>query len=203
MISTYEFDLSTDQLDPNARLMRHKSWPYYEDWKEIFGKDRATGENAEDIAEAWNDIRTAEPLGPDGDTPIENEFSFENEVNTADYDQISQSARDEQLPRNNGKKPKVNDALQGVCELLSEMNQATNTRLEHLANRIGYEFDMGKARQETFEQLGDIPGLSQEDRFILCELIAFKAERLDIWRGMKHEARAQYCEHLLKHKGNA
>ncbi|KAL8542872.1 hypothetical protein ACS0TY_003672 [Phlomoides rotata] len=33
--------------DPNARLMRHKSWPMYEDWCEIFGYSRATGDGAE------------------------------------------------------------------------------------------------------------------------------------------------------------
>ncbi|KAL8548289.1 hypothetical protein ACS0TY_007566 [Phlomoides rotata] len=30
--------------DPNARIMRSKSWPLYEDWCEIFGQSRATGE---------------------------------------------------------------------------------------------------------------------------------------------------------------
>ncbi|KAL8520719.1 hypothetical protein ACS0TY_011316 [Phlomoides rotata] len=30
--------------DPNARLMRRKSWPLYEDWCEILGQSRATGE---------------------------------------------------------------------------------------------------------------------------------------------------------------
>ncbi|XP_012839280.1 PREDICTED: uncharacterized protein LOC105959686 [Erythranthe guttata] len=35
----------------NARTMRHKSFPFYKDWLEIFGKDRATGENAEDFVD--------------------------------------------------------------------------------------------------------------------------------------------------------
>ncbi|KAL8487723.1 hypothetical protein ACS0TY_023707 [Phlomoides rotata] len=30
--------------DPNALLMRSKSWPLYNDWCEIFGQSRATGE---------------------------------------------------------------------------------------------------------------------------------------------------------------
>ncbi|XP_075499720.1 uncharacterized protein LOC142538240 [Primulina tabacum] len=46
------------KADPNARLMRHKSWPFYHDWCEIFGKDRATGEHARgfpDMVEELND----------------------------------------------------------------------------------------------------------------------------------------------------
>ncbi|KAL8503263.1 hypothetical protein ACS0TY_022121 [Phlomoides rotata] len=32
--------------DPNARLMRSKSWPLYDDWCEIFGQSRATDETS-------------------------------------------------------------------------------------------------------------------------------------------------------------
>ncbi|KAL8475653.1 hypothetical protein ACS0TY_028351 [Phlomoides rotata] len=34
--------------DAQKRTMRHKSWPYYENWLDIFGKDRVTRENAAD-----------------------------------------------------------------------------------------------------------------------------------------------------------
>lgn len=33
------------QTNPHARNMCCKSWPYYKDWVNIFGKDRATGES--------------------------------------------------------------------------------------------------------------------------------------------------------------
>ncbi|XP_057765767.1 uncharacterized protein LOC130986377 [Salvia miltiorrhiza] len=32
------------KCDPNVRLMRYKSWPLYDSWKEIFRNDRATGD---------------------------------------------------------------------------------------------------------------------------------------------------------------
>lgn len=40
--------------------MRNKSWPYLEAWREIFGKDRATGESAEDILDAVNELEREE-----------------------------------------------------------------------------------------------------------------------------------------------
>ncbi|KAL8508250.1 hypothetical protein ACS0TY_018728 [Phlomoides rotata] len=36
------------RVDPHVKTMRHKSWPYYENWLDIFGKDKAIGENAAD-----------------------------------------------------------------------------------------------------------------------------------------------------------
>ncbi|XP_047978496.1 uncharacterized protein LOC125220369 [Salvia hispanica] len=47
----FKIDREDDQwaqivrIDSNARLMRNRSWPFWEDWKIIFGKDRATGSN--------------------------------------------------------------------------------------------------------------------------------------------------------------
>ncbi|XP_059298351.1 uncharacterized protein LOC132051072 [Lycium ferocissimum] len=38
------------KADPNAKGMQNKTWPLFEDWEEIFGKDRATGEFAEGLA---------------------------------------------------------------------------------------------------------------------------------------------------------
>ncbi|KAL8524457.1 hypothetical protein ACS0TY_014153 [Phlomoides rotata] len=34
------------RADPSLKGFHHKTWPYYTQWIEIFGKDRATGENA-------------------------------------------------------------------------------------------------------------------------------------------------------------
>lgn len=36
--------------------MRHKSWPYYDHWVEIFGKDKAIGQHAESMNHAVNAI---------------------------------------------------------------------------------------------------------------------------------------------------
>ncbi|KAL0427127.1 UNVERIFIED_CONTAM: hypothetical protein Slati_2887500 [Sesamum latifolium] len=40
------------KIDPFAKNIRLKSFPFYPAWCEVFGKDRATGEYAEDIADA-------------------------------------------------------------------------------------------------------------------------------------------------------
>ncbi|KAL0381268.1 UNVERIFIED_CONTAM: hypothetical protein Sangu_0191100 [Sesamum angustifolium] len=39
------------KMDPSAKIMRYKAWPYFPAWREIFGKDRATGDEAEDDEE--------------------------------------------------------------------------------------------------------------------------------------------------------
>ncbi|KAL8471941.1 hypothetical protein ACS0TY_029254 [Phlomoides rotata] len=55
------------QADPHVKGMRFKSWPYYLQWGDIFGKDRATGEHAADAMDIVNDLlrstETEESIG--------------------------------------------------------------------------------------------------------------------------------------------
>ncbi|KAG6403484.1 hypothetical protein SASPL_135707 [Salvia splendens] len=47
----------------NARFMLDKSWPQFEAWKDIFGKDRANGSNAEVIMDVVNGLYSNEKQG--------------------------------------------------------------------------------------------------------------------------------------------
>ncbi|KAL8457779.1 hypothetical protein ACS0TY_035599 [Phlomoides rotata] len=55
------------KVDPNVKTMRHKSWPYYEKWVDIFGKDRATGEHAADPNDLVNSFLRDSPEEEDSD----------------------------------------------------------------------------------------------------------------------------------------
>ncbi|KAL8513636.1 hypothetical protein ACS0TY_012936 [Phlomoides rotata] len=55
------------KVDPNVKTIRHKSWPYYEKWVDIFGKDRATGEHATDPNDLVNSFLRDSPEEEDSD----------------------------------------------------------------------------------------------------------------------------------------
>lgn len=59
---------ASDQNDPNARIMRYKSWPLWNDWKLVFGKDRASGDVAHDTNDAFDHLpsQTHVDIGIDG-----------------------------------------------------------------------------------------------------------------------------------------
>ncbi|KAL1536295.1 hypothetical protein AAHA92_28970 [Salvia divinorum] len=88
MNGDYKIDCDDDQWSqivkcvPNARFMRHKSWPLWEDWKYLFGKDRASGAIAEDTYYACDGVaeQTQSQLHDEGlEFPLEaGEFSAAN-----------------------------------------------------------------------------------------------------------------------------
>ncbi|GFP79459.1 hypothetical protein PHJA_000089400 [Phtheirospermum japonicum] len=49
------------KFDPNCKSMRYKTWPYFKDWIEIVGKDRATGENTRGYAYTTTEPCTEQP----------------------------------------------------------------------------------------------------------------------------------------------
>ncbi|KAL8514089.1 hypothetical protein ACS0TY_013270 [Phlomoides rotata] len=85
--TTYTLDIIDEsvwdaqkRVDQIVKALRHKSFPYYDQWVDIFGKDRATGENARDPTDIVDDIHqsgmenqgeTGEKLTPDEPETVE------------------------------------------------------------------------------------------------------------------------------------
>ncbi|KAG6435856.1 hypothetical protein SASPL_100737 [Salvia splendens] len=189
------------KCDPNAKFMRGKSWPYLEHWQIIFGKDRATGAFTEDLMEAVNSLYTQGSLHSPGG-------SYGQSISLADdishVPSLGTSTGHKGTSDGGAKKRKSdkNDtSVDGLIEMLGKMNHDTNARLDCLSKRIGYEFDLSKARKDVYVELGRIPGLSRVQKFNVGEIILEKVERLDFFLGMPDEDRLAYVVHALAKYG--
>ncbi|XP_057767907.1 uncharacterized protein LOC130988150 [Salvia miltiorrhiza] len=186
--------------DNNARNMRKKSWPYLDDWSEIFGKDRATGDGAEDIMEAahemYRNIDLTEPH-VDGDYHVTLDDMYET---TDAADSVSQSFKPAPEVRAPARKRKRDDGVDKMYAALSEITSMTGEHLNTIASRMGYDFDISKARKEVFAQLGSIPGLTLTDKFEITDLLAKEVERLDVFTSLPDEAKSEYVHYLLRLK---
>ncbi|KAG6389220.1 hypothetical protein SASPL_150682 [Salvia splendens] len=177
------------QQDPNARTMRHKAWPLWDDWKMIFGNDRATGGTAEGIGEAVANNSTDEPFTSIGESadyyPSFEDFLGSDQVqptytNEVVDDNIAQSGQNvaanthappAPAPKIMMRKRKSCDDDSALLNLLGNLHAETNARLDKLTARIGYEIDLGQARKEIFRHLGNIPELTESQRYDLCYII--------------------------------
>ncbi|KAG6407499.1 hypothetical protein SASPL_130490 [Salvia splendens] len=188
----HKFDCSDEQweqivqADKDTKYMQNKSWPLWETWKTIFGKDRASGLAAEEIGAAAKNIR-AQVSG--GSQVYENDYhpSFE----------ISSLNRIRRCPTTlrKSKKPSPDADL---MEFLGNLHERTDARVEMISKRIGYEFDMGQARQEVFEKLCTVDGLSLAQRYRLCNILGDKPQRLEVFIGIPVNARLGYLLCLIE-----
>ncbi|KAG6433154.1 hypothetical protein SASPL_104762 [Salvia splendens] len=190
----YKIDYDDDQWsqivkqDPHARYMRDKSWPFWDHWQVIFGKDRADGGSATGLMDAV--------------TPPQAQAMETNTPPNAPVESLGNTNREKAARTTGGKKRKADHSIDGLIELLGKMNDATNARLESLSHRIGYEFDLSKSQKEVFAELGRLPGLTREQKFDAGEIILEKVERLDFFLGMPDDDRIAFLFRVLAKYGS-
>ncbi|XP_047950907.1 uncharacterized protein LOC125196435 isoform X2 [Salvia hispanica] len=215
----FKIDCSDDQWDQivkqdsNARTMRYKAWPLWDEWKIIFGKDRATGGTSEGIGEAVTSNSPEEPLtsiGESGDYYPSFEDFLGNETIQPAFtqdvveDTSAQSGQNVAAPANPPPPKKVNrkrkssDDDFGLFTLLGQLHSDTKARLDTLAVRIGYEMDLGTARKEIFRHLGNIPDLTEAQRYDLCDIIGKENSRLEIFIGLPDASKPGYVKRILE-----
>ncbi|XP_047963444.1 uncharacterized protein LOC125207963 [Salvia hispanica] len=162
---------------------------------------------AEDIVDAHDDLDLIEKMASNR-AGGEYDFGLDDVVGTdASLDGVSpttltdsgfSAAPDSTPTTNTSKKRKQRDALEGLVEVIGKMHEATNTRLEYLATRIGYEFDLAKARKDVFELVGSINGLNLAQVFDASEFILAKVERMDFFMSLPHAAKHAYVYRALE-----
>ncbi|KAG6420245.1 hypothetical protein SASPL_116767 [Salvia splendens] len=203
--------------DPGVKGIRNKSWPYYDDWKIVFGKDRACGEHAVGPREAYqqnfsgssqvfagegSSYHVPDPfLGDDSAShALSPEAQTDSGFSAAGGSDPKENAPKERAPK---KRKTKEDALDRLVDVIGKMHEDTNNRLEYLANRIGYEFELTKSRKEVFNLVGVIPGLTLDQVFDASAIILSKVENLDFFMSLHEVARQAYVYRALeKFNGN-
>ena len=140
--------------------MHHKSWPLWESWKLIFGKDRACGGGAEQVndaaahmrppAAAVSEVNENDYNNSLDDLEAEHTFPSSQPVGTQDTS-IGGSGKQTSTTKSGSRnKRKVNGPDSALMEFLANLHHDTNSHLEVISARIGYEFDLGEARKVVF-----------------------------------------------------
>ncbi|KAG6387427.1 hypothetical protein SASPL_152614 [Salvia splendens] len=85
-----------------------------------------------------------------------------------------------------------------LMEFLGNLHEKTDARLEMISKRIGYEFDMGQARQEVFDKFGIVEGLTLPQRYRMCNILGDKSQRLEVFICMPANALLGYLLCLIE-----
>lgn len=179
------------QSDPSARSMRYKSWPHYHHWCEIFGKDRATGENAEDFNTADKDQLNVNDIELDGNTN-DSIFAEENDIS------VCQPASSSTGKRSKSKrKRQVDSTDEKLVELMGAFCEQTKSGLGELTKKMGVEYDLQTQRKAIYEALGGIGQLSVAQKVHVAKLLVNNSKELDLFFSLPDEAKLEMVSQLL------
>lgn len=163
----------------------------------IFGKDRATGENAEDVVDDVSQLFNKHRNLEEEEMPIEDQTNLVEETQEAS---VCQSSDRMSCHPKRQKKSNTDNNMATMCELLGQIHRDTNKRLESLASRIRYKADLGNARKEVFEVVKEIPGLSLDNQLLVGETLADNEKRMEFFMGLPPPTRATYVQKMFMAK---
>ncbi|KAG8369809.1 hypothetical protein BUALT_Bualt14G0052400 [Buddleja alternifolia] len=168
----------------------------YNEWR-----DRAAGEHAEDFVEAINQV-----LGGTDTTQVEKQneedlehqfeglggFADETETMSACPTNSSTSGK-----KSKGKKRKSMDGQDPMYQLMGTFCQNTDVRLGEIAQRIGYDYDVSKARKEIYGVVGKIEGLSLQHKLKVSRLLAKNTEDLELFLSLDDVGKTEFVQMTL------
>ncbi|CAL5406043.1 unnamed protein product [Camellia sinensis] len=183
---------------PSASSMRNKSFPYYEDWLVLFGKDRATGELAEDPADAVEAIAVEEAMGEKGDGSPAKQFNvadFECSMSTN-----GNASNSSTFSKGGTKRARTTEGIANniatMTETLGSFLDKTDTRLGEIVKRIGYQHDLSQARRSVNAELLKLP-LTSTQRLTAGSLIVKDAQRVDFFFSLSDADKLEWVCLLL------
>ncbi|KAL8465078.1 hypothetical protein ACS0TY_034538 [Phlomoides rotata] len=190
------------RADPHLKCVRFKSWPYYSQWMEIFGKDRATGENAVDPLDLFYELMSVnlEQEGEVDEKYVALAVHGQNEV----YDSSICKPLDSALKTNSkGKKRKTSDAdLSMLVDSLGEFMKFSKEAMikESLSNsKTDGQYESGSKHEQSklIDSLKGITGMKISDKLKVCDELVQNSLRLELFLSLPADEQEEYFQMIL------
>ncbi|KAL8465036.1 hypothetical protein ACS0TY_034495 [Phlomoides rotata] len=185
------------QADPHVKGLRYKTWPYYPQWVEVFGKDRATSENAVDPIDLINELyRTG--LDHEGDTGGKYVSLTPEYMNDTDDDAGDKHVDLTPKAFTRGKKRKSNDSdITMLVDFLGEFMKFSKSAMIDLCSGA----EKGSTSTNDTKQLNcimkEIMGLKLSDKLKVCDELVQNSNRLELFLSLPLEEQEEYVWMLL------
>ncbi|KAL8481502.1 hypothetical protein ACS0TY_027854 [Phlomoides rotata] len=182
------------KADSHVKTLRFKSWPYYEKWLDIFGKDRATGEQAADPIDLVNELlRGSDEQEGDTTDKVDPQGLNPEELLDGNASVCKPSAF-----ASKGKKRKSMDGeLSSFVSTLGDYMKSTDDSFSNLAQRMGTDYDAKIARTNLNEIMKGIPFLSLQDKLKVLDELVQNNSHLDLFMTLPANEQAEYVWMLL------
>ncbi|KAL8462248.1 hypothetical protein ACS0TY_033340 [Phlomoides rotata] len=202
------------KVDPTARTLKNKSFPFYSDWVEIFGNDRATGIDSQGPCDAEQDVINQTARRPNSSTGLDQGFdtTAQNENNLPDFNSFnvgeSSSATKD---KGKGVKRKQVDPMElqfidtvghFADKADSRFGQIADT-MGNIAQRVGFQFDACKKRGEVYDHLGLMDFLTVGWRVKVAQYLCNNSKDMDLFFSLPDDVKKVLVMEIMKKLENA
>ncbi|KAL8484143.1 hypothetical protein ACS0TY_026732 [Phlomoides rotata] len=185
------------RADPHVKGIRFKTWPYYPQWIEIFGKDRATGEYAVDpidlVNELYRNVMEQEEDNAEKQVPLTRDGLHDTEDNS-----ICKPTNPTVKTLNKGKKRKNSEAdLTKLVDSLGEFMKTSTVAMGDYGKGVEKEYPSSYETTKLNEIVKGIVGLKVPDKLKVCDELIQNAKRLVLFFSLPPDEQEEYVWMLL------
>ncbi|KAL8481246.1 hypothetical protein ACS0TY_027681 [Phlomoides rotata] len=189
------------KVDPHVKGIRYKTWPYYGQWLEIFGKDRAMGENVVDPTDLFNEM--LHTCGPEQEGENVDKFMPAPSVNLFEPEDHSVCKTSKSMFKSGskGKKQKLVDPdMSMLVESLGMFMKNSDTTFGDIAKKIGTSKGKVIDNNKLNEIMGRIVDLKVADKLKVCDELVQNTNLLDFFMSLPEVEQDEYVWMLLDGK---
>ncbi|XP_073119891.1 uncharacterized protein [Henckelia pumila] len=189
------------KIDNNVRTWRYKSWPYYPDWCEIFGCDRATEQHAQTFATAVQHV-----LEIGDDKAAEMEVGLEDifrdiegggECNSVNNPSPFNTSGSQKSTSKKRKKPTEGEEL--FVDAINNFTAMTKEAISDLGKRISHDHEIAvSVSKDLLDVLQGITGLTRDERQIAAEILMEKPKKLAVFLSLQDDEKLSFIRRISK-----
>ncbi|CAO2836033.1 unnamed protein product [Amaranthus hypochondriacus] len=186
---------------PNAAGLRNKPFPYYDELSKLWGKDRATGNEAENVNDVLDEIEEVARVRDEEVTEVNNE----DIDSTTQCDQTGPSLSTPQSTTPTSSKTKrarteTIEILNGFSTKLGKIGDVMEAATKHigrLADCFQHESDSANRRMSVTSEIMNMEGLSSADVILASKKIALNPLEVDFFFSLPSDLKFVYVQALL------
>ncbi|KAL2248322.1 UNVERIFIED_CONTAM: hypothetical protein Sindi_2684500 [Sesamum indicum] len=199
------------KMDPYAKGMRYKTWAFFRAWREIFCKDRATGNRSADPFKDANDVKD-EQIADMQECNLPNaEWNPDIGVVGLDEDPLcsfnvnvdpvtnSSSAAKRAGSTSSGKRKRTDASFEipKLIEMVSTFCESANTRLAMLTRVHESEFGHPEHRVMILEQVRELDSFDENEHLIVANRLVKDPKEMELFLALSKDSRVKMVQLML------
>ncbi|KAL8510197.1 hypothetical protein ACS0TY_017128 [Phlomoides rotata] len=197
------------KVDPFTKSLRNKAFPFYTQWGEIFGNDRANGQDSQ----LYNDVvqevmktgskqhRSTMDIYEDGKSFHVNQ-NKPDEPTSFSVDETSYATKSKRP----GSKRKYGEGIEvQFLDTMGNYCDASNTNfgqiaetMDHIAKCVGSEYDNRMRREHVYDALGCMDFITVEARVDVADYLCNNSKDMDLFFSLPDETKNVMVTRIMR-----
>ncbi|KAL8513682.1 hypothetical protein ACS0TY_012975 [Phlomoides rotata] len=197
------------KVDGFTKSLMNKAFPFYSQWVEIFGNDRANGQDSQLYADTVNEMSQSGRNKKYCEMEVDDNGESNPAAGNYTTDKTSFSIDETSaapVGKGKGTKRKQADVVDGqfmdtigsyLVGSKETFGQIAQT-MGHIAQRMGSEFDNRQRREQVYNNLSEIDFISVEARVAIAKYLCNNTKDMDMFFGLLDEAKTVFVTNIMR-----